>query len=79
MLMGNHMTLQLPLSSSIFNPIDMDQVWKWLPRQLRRNLIPVHEKRLFFYFLSFQGIPEALDIKVTSVRRDELGKGELNV
>lgn len=59
MLMENHMTLQLPLSGSILNPIDMDQVWKRLERRWCRHLIPTHENSLFFsFFLSlFSGYP----------------------
>lgn len=54
MLMENHMTLQLPLSGSILNPIDMAQVWKMLDRRWCRHLIPMHENSLPFYFFLFR-------------------------
>lgn len=50
MLMENHMTLHLPLSGSILNPIDMAQVWRRLKRQWCRHLIPMHENSLFPFF-----------------------------
>lgn len=41
------MTLQLPLSSFILNPIDMGQLWKWLATGWCSHLIPIHESRHF--------------------------------
>lgn len=52
MLMENHMTLQLPLSSFILNPIDIAQVWKRLQRLWCRHPIAMHYKwRVFLLFL----------------------------
>lgn len=62
------MTLQLPLSTFILNPIDMGQLWKWLATGWCSHLIPSHESRHFLslwfvspfcFVFSPQGIPEA--------------------
>lgn len=58
MLVENHMTLQLPLSSFILNPIDIAQVWKRLERLWCRHPIPMHYKWpvcLLFLFRVSQG------------------------
>lgn len=78
MLMENHMTLQLPLSGFILNPIDMDQVWKWLamgvmqPPDIHAWKQTVSLSVFFFFFLSLflQGIPEAPAAEVYSACKD---------
>lgn len=69
------MTFLLPLSSSLLNPIDMEQFWNWL---VGGDVGTLYPNRLFTIYF-FLGILDVLGTEVPSAHIDERKKVNLNV